>query len=107
MIIVLMGVSGCGKSLIGAHLERRLGWPFYDGDRFHSHANVEKMKAGQPLSDEDRAGWLRLQAAAIRAWREHGDDVILGCSALKQCYRDTLVQGSTTFDSYSCAARRN
>jgi gluconokinase len=57
MIIVVMGVAGSGKSTIGQQLADQLGWPFYDGDDFHPAANVEKMRQGQPLTDEDRSGW--------------------------------------------------
>jgi gluconokinase len=91
LVIVLMGVSGCGKSTIGAALSRRLGWPFRDADSFHPPANVAKMSRGMPLTDEDRWPWL----AAIAQWidercaaDEHG---IVSCSALKRAYRDRIV----------------
>ncbi|WP_420602035.1 gluconokinase [Flagellimonas sp.] len=87
-VLVVMGVSGTGKSTIGKMLSSVLGIPFYDGDDFHPEANVKKMSAGQPLNDDDRQGWLeRLNALAI----EHqSQGVIIACSALKQRYRRLL-----------------
>jgi gluconokinase len=84
--VVVMGVSGSGKSLIGARLAERLGIPFFDADDFHSPANVQKMADGTPLTDADRAGWLEDLAALIR--REPA--LVLGCSALKRRYRQRL-----------------
>ena len=89
--ILLMGVAGCGKSTIGAALSERLGWPFRDADSFHPAANVAKMSAGTPLTDEDRWPWL----AAIGAWlderRATGKPGIVSCSALKRIYRARLL----------------
>ncbi|HKP56310.1 MAG TPA: gluconokinase [Polyangiales bacterium] len=89
-LLVLMGVSGSGKSTIGALLAGTLQWPYADADSFHSAANVAKMAAGHPLTDEDRAPWLQ----AIRAWLDEraklGEPGIVTCSALKRRYRDVL-----------------
>lgn len=81
-----MGVAGSGKSLIGPRLAAALGSPYFDADDFHSPANIRKMSAGRPLSDGDRASWLRDLAALLR--REPG--MVLGCSALRKPYRDRL-----------------
>ena len=87
---VVMGVSACGKSDIGARLAQALGAPFIEGDRFHPPENVAKMSAGIPLDDEDRRGWLQaLRAGIERAWQTD-PVVVLSCSALKRAYRDVL-----------------
>ncbi|MCB1110226.1 MAG: gluconokinase [Chlamydiia bacterium] len=86
MIIVLMGVSGCGKTVIGEELSRELGIPFYDADDFHSEANKRKMKEGKALTDTDRKPWLKNLADFMQA---HGE-MILACSALKHAYRRIL-----------------
>ena len=90
-VILLMGVSGSGKSTIGAALSKRLGWPYADADEFHPPANVAKMSAGQPLTDEDRWPWLKAIAAHIDGVREQGRHAIVSCSALKRAYRDILI----------------
>lgn len=90
MFIVVMGVSGSGKTTIGRLLAERLGWPFHDGDDFHPPANVAKMAAGIPLDDDDRAGWLAALAALIDDGLKHGQNGVLACSALKKAYRDVL-----------------
>ena len=90
-VIVLMGVSGSGKSTIGAALSKELGWPYADADEFHPPANVAKMSAGQPLTDDDRWPWLKAIAAHIDGVREEGGHAIVSCSALKRVYRDILV----------------
>ena len=84
-----MGVSGCGKSTVGALLARRLGVEFLDGDEFHPPENVAKMAAGVPLEDADRRPWLERLNAELR----QRDNVVLACSALKESYRQTLSQG--------------
>ena len=85
-----MGVSGSGKSLIGAGLARALGVDFVEGDEYHSAENVERMSRGIPLTDEDRARWLRSLAARIREAKEAGSGLVISCSALKRSYRDIL-----------------
>ena len=93
MIAVLMGVSGSGKTSIGAALAERLGWPFLDGDDFHPPGNVAKMKSGTPLTDEDRWPWLDRLNAELRVREARGENAVLACSALKQAYRDRLSRG--------------
>ena len=91
MIIVLLGVRGSGKSAIGEPLARDLGWRFLDADAFHPPANVEKMRAGQPLTDEDRGPWLDRIAAELRAILARGESAVLACSALREAYRDRIA----------------
>jgi gluconokinase len=81
---------GCGKTTIGKLLAEKLGWPFYDGDDFHPKENVEKMRAGIALTDEDRRLWLETLRENIRGWLKEKQNMILACSALKQAYRDIL-----------------
>jgi gluconokinase len=88
---VVMGVSGSGKSTVGAALAGRLGWEFVDGDSLHPLANVAKMQAGQPLDDRDREPWLAVVAAQIDAWVEQGTPGVITCSALKRRYRDRVI----------------
>lgn len=90
MIIVLMGVCGSGKTTVGEKLAERLGCGFSDADGFHPAANVEKMRAGIPLTDEDRWPWLAALRAAIEGWQAEGVSHIVACSALKQVYREIL-----------------
>jgi gluconokinase len=89
-VLVVMGVSGVGKSTIAALLSRRLGWDFAEGDTMHPTANVEKMAAGIPLDDDDRWPWLEVVASWIRLHTEAGRPGIITCSALKRSYRDVL-----------------
>lgn len=87
MHLVVMGVSGCGKSSVGEALGRALGLPFEDGDDLHPKANIAKMSAGIPLTDEDRFPWLDLVGARLKA---NPTGMIIGCSALKRIYRDRI-----------------
>jgi len=91
MIILLMGVTGAGKTTVGRALAEQLHWRFADADDFHSAANIAKMRAGIPLTDEDRAPWLASLRDAIRNWLDAGVNVVLACSALKASYRDVLL----------------
>jgi carbohydrate kinase (thermoresistant glucokinase family) len=90
MVLILMGPMGCGKTAIGRMLAEKLGWPFYDADDFHPEENVEKMRAGIALSDEDRRLWLEKLRGHIQRWLKEKENTILACSALKQAYRDIL-----------------
>jgi carbohydrate kinase (thermoresistant glucokinase family) len=90
MVIILMGPTGCGKTTVGRELQLLLNWDFYDEDDYHSQENVEKMRNGIPLNDEDRKDWLEGLAKEIRKWNAGRGNVILACSALKGIYRDTL-----------------
>jgi gluconokinase len=89
--LIVMGVSGSGKSTIAEKLAARIGWTYKDGDEFHPASNVAKMKAGHPLTDEDRWPWLRAIAAEIERGCEAGEHLVIACSALKRAYRDILV----------------
>src|SRR5437660_9224495 len=92
-VVVVMGVSGCGKSTIASMLAHRLNWTFEEGDWFHPPSNVEKMHSGVPLTDEDRWPWLHGIAAWIDATRRVGNHGTVACSALKRAYRDILIGG--------------
>ena len=89
-LYVVMGVSGSGKSLIGAALANALGVDFVEGDQYHPAENVERMASGIPLTDENRAGWLRALAARIREAKDTRTGLVVTCSALKSSYRDIL-----------------
>jgi gluconokinase len=91
--LIVMGVSGSGKSTIGDALAKRLGWLYEDGDKFHPASNVAKMSAGQPLTDEDRWPWLRAIAGEIDRLSAAGQRSVIACSALRRVYRDILVHG--------------
>jgi gluconokinase len=93
MIVVLMGVSGSGKTTIGSLLAERMGAAFADADDYHPAANKAKMAAGHPLNDEDRQPWLETLNQLMRGWNESGKGGVLACSALKESYRTTLASG--------------
>jgi gluconokinase len=88
--VVVMGVSGCGKSTVGRALADALGSPYLEGDAFHSPHNVARMAAGVALTDDDRQGWLRTLADRLGAAQREGSGIVLSCSALKRGYRDLL-----------------
>jgi gluconokinase len=85
--VVIMGVAGCGKSAVGHRIAQGLGLPLIEGDEFHPAANIEKMRQGLPLDDEDRAGWLQRLGQELAG---HSGGAVLSCSALKRSYRDSL-----------------
>jgi gluconokinase len=93
MIVILMGVSGAGKTTVGEVLARRTGWALYDADDFHSPENIARMRSGVPLTDEDRWPWLDRLNGVLRDTERKGASAILACSALKLRYRDRLAQG--------------
>jgi len=93
MIVILMGVSGVGKTTVGELLAQETGWTLYDADDFHSASNIEKMRSGIPLTDEDRWPWLDRLNTVLRESEQQGRSAILACSALKQRYRDRLAAG--------------
>jgi gluconokinase len=90
MIIVMTGVTGSGKSTIGRLLAAQLQWKFYEGDDFHPSVNIEKLKRGAPLDDEDRLPWLTAIRDTIRAAIDRGENAVIACSALKESYRRML-----------------
>lgn len=91
--LVIMGVSGCGKSTVAHRLVERLGWAFAEGDDFHPPSSVAKMRSGHPLDDDDRWPWLRAIAGWIGEREAAGDSAVVTCSALKRGYRETLRDG--------------
>lgn len=94
LALVLMGVSGCGKTSVGQALSERVGWPFFDGDDFHPPANVAKMAAGFPLNDENRTPWLANLHDLIARHQAEGQSMLVACSALKEKYRQQLAAGN-------------
>jgi gluconokinase len=95
MILIAMGVSGCGKTTIGELLAARLGCDFADADSFHSQANKDKMHKGIPLTDDDRWPWLKAIRVSIQEKQADGTTHVYACSALKRVYRDILRDGDT------------
>jgi gluconokinase len=116
--LVVMGVSGSGKTTVAELLAKQLGWPFMEGDRLHPPANVEKMRQGIPLTDADRAPWLDRIGEELKSWAAVGKSGVLTCSALKRAYRDRIraarpdvrfiyVKGSETLIASRVAARQH
>jgi gluconokinase len=91
--VVVLGVSGAGKTTVARAVADRLGWPFAEADEFHPAANVEKMRAGHPLDDSDRRPWLEALHAYVVAEAAAGRSVVMTCSCLKRAYRETLTAG--------------
>jgi gluconokinase len=100
-----MGVSGSGKTTVGRQLARELAWQFADADDYHSPANVEKMRAGMPLTDADRKPWLEQLRTLIAGWIAEGKNAVLACSALRQVYRERLSVDKQVKFVYLKAAR--
>lgn len=88
---ILMGVAGCGKTTVGEALAETFGWTYEDGDNLHPQSNIDKMAAGSPLTDEDRAPWLELVGQELA---KHDTPIIIGCSALKRIYRDWIREAA-------------
>jgi gluconokinase len=116
--LVVMGVSGSGKTTVAELLAKKLGWSFMEGDRLHPPANVEKMRQGIPLTDADRAPWLDRIGDELKSWAAAGKSGVLTCSALKRAYRDRIrsaradvrfvcVKGSETLIAARVAARHH
>jgi len=98
VVIIIFGVSGAGKTTIGKLLAKELAWRFYEADDFHSLANIEKMRRGIPLTDEDRGPWLENLHELTKRFVESGENAVLACSALKRAYRGRLgVSGEVKF----------
>ena len=93
MVVIVMGVTGAGKTTVGRLLAEQCGWEFADADDFHPPSNVEKMRQGFPLNDDDRGPWLERLRGAIAQWIADGRNIVLACSALKRAYRRELEVG--------------
>lgn len=91
MVIVIMGVTGSGKTTIGKLLAAKLGWRYFDADDFHPAANIKKMSSGQPLTDVDRLPWLQTLRTLVRESLDRNENCVLACSALKRSYREYLL----------------
>jgi len=107
MIIILMGVSGSGKSTVGRLLADRLGWAFHDGDDLHPAENVRKMAAGTPLTDHDRGPWLARIGGVMRECDKAGRHAVLACSALRAAYRDELTRYGAAVEFVFLRGERN
>jgi len=97
MIVIVMGVTGSGKTTVGRLFAEQMGWHFADADDFHPAANIEKMSRGVPLDDADRQPWLSALRRVIDAWAAQGQNAVLACSALKQGYRRMLTTPEVRF----------
>lgn len=105
MIVLLMGVAGSGKTTVGMALAAEMGFEFADADDYHPATNIEKMRSGVPLTDEDRAPWLESLRGLILKWMAERKSGVLACSALKQAYRERLVVGPEVRVVYLKASR--
>ncbi|XP_032530843.1 probable gluconokinase isoform X1 [Chiroxiphia lanceolata] len=99
VLVVVIGVSGSGKTTVGSRLAAKLGWKFYDADNYHSLENKKKMAGGTPLNDEDRIPWLCKLHNILRREDSSRQDAILACSALKKMYRHILVNGASAIET--------
>lgn len=106
-VVVVMGVSASGKSTVAAVLAQRLGWVHLDADDYHPQANIDKMRAGTPLTDDDRVPWLDSMRAELDRRAAAGEPVVLSCSALKRKYRDVLRAGPARVDFVHLRASRD
>jgi gluconokinase len=102
VIVIIFGVSGAGKTTVAKQLARELGWGFLEADDFHPAANIEKMRNGCPLTDEDRWPWLERLREEIKRSLAAGENTVLACSALKRAYRDCLRVGSEVKFVFLC-----
>ncbi len=93
VVIILMGVAGAGKTTVGRQLAQHLYWQFYDGDSFHPQANIDKIRQGMPLTDDDRRPWLARVRESVVDWIAHEERVVLACSLLREEYRDYVLNG--------------
>ena len=93
MIVIIMGVSGCGKTTLGEKSAEKLGWPYLEADSFHPEANIQKMSSGHPLNDDDRWPWLAAIRERIGEFQRSGESAVFTCSALKESYRRFLGEG--------------
>jgi gluconokinase len=91
MVVILFGVAGAGKTVVGRRLAEKLDWKFYDADQFHPSANIEKMRRGIALTDEDREPWLERLCALVHTLKDNTKNAVLACSALKESYRRRLA----------------
>ena len=98
MIVLVMGVSGSGKTTIGEALARELGWKYLDADDYHSPESIAKMAAGTPLEDSDRWPWLEKINEELLKIQKQGESAVVGCSALKRAYRERLARGVRDFE---------
>ena len=106
MIIVLMGVSGCGKTTVGVDLAAHLGWEYQEGDALHLQENILKMADGMPLNDEDRKPWIARVTDWINSHCLAGRDGVISCSALKKSYRQTITgKKNDVYLVYLCGTR--
>ena len=101
MLVIVMGVCGCGKTTIGENIAKQLQWSFSDGDQYHPQANVDKMSKGIPLTDQDRYSWLQTIHEVAVKWVANQQNGVITCSALKRKYRNALRSGSETFSDVS------